>query len=77
MYLKHGKTEVIDKSRNLHFAIARKKLVKIDPKRLAEVMEKLAYKYNANDNNPLLPYFWEPHNYFCVQGMQNLWSLSR
>jgi hypothetical protein len=74
MFLPYGITGVIKKSQNLHFQAARRKLVKIDPKRLAEVMEKLSHNYRVENNKPLIPYFWEPHEYFFVQGNQNLWS---
>ena len=74
MFLPHGKTGVVKKTRNLHFQAARKKLVKIDPKRLAEVMQKLSHNFRVNDDKPVVPYYWEPHEYFCVQGNQNLWS---
>ncbi|MFT5839408.1 MAG: hypothetical protein ACI9UT_001911 [Flavobacteriales bacterium] len=74
MFLPHGKTGIIKKEHNLHFQSARKKLVKIDPKRLAEVMQHLSYNYGVEEIKPIIPYYWEPHIYFCVQGNQNLWS---
>jgi len=74
MFLTYSKTMVIDKEINLHFPVARKKLVKIDPKRLAEIMEKLTYNFKAEESAAFVPDHWEPHNYFCVQGNQNLWS---
>ncbi len=76
MFLPHGKTGVIKKVHNLHFQVARKKLVKIDPKRLAKVMQKLSHNYRIEDSKPIIPCYWEPHEYFCVQGNQNLWSNS-
>lgn len=74
MFLAHGKTMVMEKSINLHFPVARKKLMKIDPKRLIEIMEKLTYEFKAEESAALAPDYWEPHNYFCVEGNQNLWS---
>jgi hypothetical protein len=74
IFLPHGKTSVIKKGYNLHFQTARKKLVKIDPKRLAEVMQKLSHNFRVENSKPFVPYYWEPHEYFCVQGYQNLWS---
>jgi hypothetical protein len=74
MFLPYGKTGVVKKEHNLHFQTARKKLIKIGPKRLAEIMEKLTHKYSVEKSKPIIPYFWEPHVYFCVQGNQNLWS---
>jgi hypothetical protein len=74
MFLSVGKTMVIEKSINLHFPGARKKLVKVDPKRLAEIMEKLTYNFKVEQSAAFVPYYWEPHDYFCVEGNQNLWS---
>jgi hypothetical protein len=45
MFLPYGKTAVVKKEHNLHFHAARKQLVKIDPKRLAEAIEKLSHNY--------------------------------
>tara|TARA_R110002167_G_scaffold127447_2_gene309081 strand:+ start:1442 stop:2896 length:1455 start_codon:yes stop_codon:yes gene_type:complete len=74
IFLSYGKTKVVEKSINLHFPVARKKLVKIDPKRLAEIMEKLTYDFKVEESAAFVPYYWEPYNYFCVEGNQNLWS---
>jgi hypothetical protein len=74
MFLPYGKTDTIKRNRNLHFQIARKKLIKIDSKRLAEIMENLSHNYKIGESKPIIPYYWEPHEYFCVQGNQNLWS---
>jgi hypothetical protein len=74
MFLPHGKTSVVKKEHHLHFQVARKKLVKIDAKRLAEVLQNLSYNSNIEENRQLVPYYWEPHIYFCVQGNQNLWN---
>jgi hypothetical protein len=76
MFIAYSKTMVVDKGINLHFPIARKKLMKIDPKRLAEIMEKLTYNFKAEESAAVVPYYWEPHDYFCVEGNQNLWSRS-
>lgn len=74
MFLAYGKTMTVDKSINLHFPIARKKLMKIDPKRLIEIMQKLTYEYKPEESAAFVPDYWEPHSYFCVEGNQNLWS---
>jgi hypothetical protein len=76
MFLPHGKTAVVKKGHNLHFIEARKKLVKIDPKKLAIIMQKLSHNFRLEDSHAFVPYYWEPHVYFCVQGNQNLWSKS-
>lgn len=70
----YGKSIVIKKECNLHFQVARKKLVKISPKRLTEVMDKLSYNYGTGQSQSAIPYYWEPHEYFCVQGNQSLWN---
>lgn len=74
MFLTRGKTDVVTKNQNLHFEFARKKLVKIDSKRLTEIMKKLSHNYSIKDSKPIIPYYWEPHTYFCVQGNQKLWG---
>jgi hypothetical protein len=74
MFLTQGKTSIVKKDHNLHFQTTRKKLIKMDPKRLAEVMQNLSHNYGVEENKPIIPYYWEPHLYFCVQGNQNLWS---
>jgi hypothetical protein len=74
MFLPHGKTEIIKKNQNLHFEFVRKKLVKIDSKRLAEIMRKLSHNYDLEDSKPIIPHYWEPYTYFCIQGNQKLWS---
>ena len=76
MFLPHGKTAVIKKEHNLHFPIARKKLVKIDPKRLAGVMQNLSHNFRIVEGQSIVPSYWEPFEYFCVQGNQNLWGNS-
>ncbi|MEP1445483.1 MAG: hypothetical protein ABJK37_05105 [Paraglaciecola sp.] len=76
MFLTSGKTLAVDKNLNLHFPVARKKLVKIDPKRLIEIMEKLTYDFKPEQSAAFVPDYWEPHNYFCVAGNQNLWNRS-
>ncbi|MDU0354615.1 hypothetical protein RS130_12405 [Paraglaciecola aquimarina] len=68
------RSEVVDKSRNMHFNVARKKLEKIDPKRLSEIMQKLTHDFKPEQLNEMVPYTWEPHKYFCIDGYQNLWS---
>jgi hypothetical protein len=74
MFLTHGKTMVMEKNINLHFPVARKKLMKIDPKRLVEIMQKLSYDFKPSESAGSVPDYWEPHNYFFVEGNQNLWS---
>lgn len=74
MFLAYGKTMVMQKSINLHFPIVRKKLMKIDPKRLVEIMQKLTHDFRPEESAAFVPDYWEPHNYFCVEGNQNLLS---
>ena len=76
MFLHFGKTAVINKDQNLHFQVARKKLIKIAPNRLAEVMQKLSHNHRVDRYKSSVPYYWEPNEYFCVQGNQNLWSVN-
>ncbi len=74
MFLPYGKTGVVKKVHNLYFQAARGKLVKIAPRKLTEIMQKLSHNFRILENKPLVPYYWEPYEYFCVQGNQSLWS---
>lgn len=74
LFLAYAKTMVIEKDINLHFPVARKKLVKISPKRLAEIMQKLTHNFKPEESAAFVPEYWEPYDYFGVEGNQNLWS---
>lgn len=76
IFLPCGKTDVVKNNQNLHFDFARKKLAKIDPKRLVEIMKKLSHNYSVENSKPIIPYYWEPYIYFYVQGNQNLWRIN-
>ncbi|WP_233267435.1 hypothetical protein [Paraglaciecola sp. L3A3] len=74
MFADYGKNEVIEKSRNTHFEIARKKLDRIDPNRLLKIRQSLTYKFDPKNADDLIPAYWEAFNYFFVEGYQNLWN---
>ncbi len=76
IFMDYSTSEIIEKSRNLHFPSSRKKLEKIDPKRLQEILEKLTHGFKPEHMDELLPTSWDPYEYFCVSGNQNLWSKS-
>jgi hypothetical protein len=75
MFLPRGKTNIIKKNQNLYFDFTKKKLAKIAPKRLVEIMQKLSHNYSPQDSKPIIPCYWEPYTYFCVQENQNLWRV--
>lgn len=74
MFVEFSVKEVIEKERNLHFHTSRKKLEKIDSKRLAEILTNLTHNFKVEDMKNILPYFWEPYEYFYVRGNQKLWD---
>jgi hypothetical protein len=74
MFLTYAKTMILERHINLHFSVARKKLMNIDPQRLVEIMQKLTYDFKPEESSAFVPEYWEPHNYFFIEGNQNLWG---
>ncbi|MGJ8678939.1 hypothetical protein [Paraglaciecola sp.] len=74
LFSEYGKNEVIEASRNMHYEKARKKLERIDPKKLLEIRQTLTHKFDPKKAQQLIPLYWEGYNYFIVEGYQNLWN---
>ncbi|MFT4940536.1 MAG: hypothetical protein ACI88A_003593 [Paraglaciecola sp.] len=73
-YITSGESEAIKKTVNLHYPVARKKLIKIERVRLIQILEKLRYNFDPKEAHELIPEFWEPYEYFFVKKRQNLWT---
>lgn len=59
---------------NLFFPQARKKLERIKPERLKEILEKLVSNLEERQNMALIPKCWHPTEYFTYAKNQNLWN---
>ncbi|MCF2946629.1 hypothetical protein L0668_00790 [Paraglaciecola aquimarina] len=74
LFSEYGKNEVIETSRNMHYETARKKLKRVDPKKLLQIRQTLTHKFDPKKAQQLIPLYWEGYNYFIVEGYQNLWN---
>lgn len=74
VYMTAGKTFIVPRSNNLHFPAARKKLERVDEKRLTEILAKLSHNFNSTQVSDLVPVLWEPFDYFSMEGNQNIWG---
>ncbi|MEE2025705.1 hypothetical protein [Alkalimonas mucilaginosa] len=59
---------------NLFFPPARKKLEKIKPERLKEILMKLVSNFEERKDMDLIPKCWHPGEYFSYARNQNLWN---
>lgn len=59
---------------NLFFPQARKKLEKIKPERLKEILMKLVSNFEERKDMDLIPKCWHPDEYFAYARNQNLWN---
>lgn len=59
---------------NLFFPQARKKLERIKPERLKEILEKLVSNLEEREKMALIPKCWHPTEYFSYAKNQNLWN---
>ncbi|MCC5824693.1 hypothetical protein [Alkalimonas sp.] len=59
---------------NLFFPQARKKLEKIKPDRLKEILMQLVSNYEERKDMDLIPKCWHPDEYFAYARNQNLWN---
>ncbi len=71
-----GNNLLVPKAQNLHFPDARKSISSISTERLSEIMGALSHNYKAKDGEKPIPEYWEPHDLFVNQEIQNLWTIS-
>jgi len=65
----------IEPDNNLYFAHARKKLWKVNPERLKEILSKLWSNYEVRQEQfELIPRCWFPHEFFSLEKQQNIWN---
>jgi hypothetical protein len=65
----------IEPDNNLYFAHARKKLGKVNPERLKEILSKLWSNYEVRQEQfELIPRCWFPHEFFSLAKQQNIWN---
>ena len=73
-FISSGQSMLINKENNLYFLIARKKLEKINPARLEEILRKLVSNFEERKALDLIPSYWNPYGFFCYKKLQNLWK---
>lgn len=69
-----GVNIIVNKDNNLFFPVARKKLERVSPKRLEEILQKLWSNYEERKDLELIPKCWYPREFFTYQRFQNLWN---
>jgi len=73
-FIANGQVMSIDKDSNLYFSAAKKKLEKINPERLEDILSKLASNFEERKDMQLIPSYWNPYVFFSYQNLQNLWK---
>ncbi|MGJ8674399.1 MAG: hypothetical protein ACSHWP_00495 [Pseudoalteromonas sp.] len=73
-FIASGQVISIDKNSNLYFATTKKRLEKINPARLQEILRKLASNFEERKELEILPSYWNPHSFFGYKKLQNLWK---
>lgn len=73
-FVANGQTCEIKPANNLYFPEPKKKLEKMSPERLEEILSKLASNFEERMALDLLPSYWNPHTFFSYKKMQNLWK---
>jgi hypothetical protein len=73
-FISSGQTISVQVQSNLYFSAAKKKLAKIDPARLEEILRKLVSNFEERKDLDLIPSYWNPYGFFCYKKLQNLWK---
>lgn len=73
-FIANGQMMLIDKNSNLYFPMAKKKLEKINPARLEDILRKLVSNFEERKDLQLIPSYWNPYVYFGYKNFQNLWK---
>jgi len=73
-FISSGQTISVKVENNLYFGAAKKKLEKINPARLEEILSKLASNFEERKKLDLIPRYWDPSGFFCYTKHQNLWK---
>jgi hypothetical protein len=65
----------IEPGNNLYFPEAQKKLMKVSPERLKEILSKLWSNFEERpEKHELIPKCWHPYEYFSFAKQQNIWN---
>jgi hypothetical protein len=75
-FISNGQTISVKTTNNLYFPAAKKKLEKINPARLEEILSKLVSNFEERRNLDLIPSYWNPYGFFSYKKLQNLWKKS-
>jgi hypothetical protein len=73
-FISGGNTNPVNIESNLYFTAAKKKLEKVNPARLEEILRKLASNFEERKTLDLIPSYWNPYGFFCYKKLQNLWN---
>jgi hypothetical protein len=73
-FIASGQVISIDKGSNLYFATTKKKLEKINPARLQEILRKLSSNFEERKELEIIPSNWNPYAFFAYKKLQNLWK---
>jgi hypothetical protein len=73
-FISSGKSILINTENNLFFRSARKKLEKVNPARLEEILRKLVSNFEERKEVGLIPSYWNPYGFFCYSKPQNIWK---
>jgi hypothetical protein len=73
-FVANGQLMSIDKKSNLYFAATKKKLEKINPARLEEILLKLVSNFEERKELDIIPSYWNPYGFFGYTKLQNLWK---
>ena len=73
-FISSGKSILINTENNLFFRSARKKLEKVNPARLEEILRKLVSNFEERKELGLIPSYWNPYGFFCYSKLQNIWK---
>ena len=73
-FIANGTTLTVSSKRNLYYPDPKKQLEKIDPERLKLILKKLVSNFEERSQMELIPSYWDPHEYFQYEKMQNLWK---
>jgi len=73
-FIASGQVITIDKKSNLYFATTKKRLEKINPARLQEILRKLSSNFEERKELEIIPSYWNPYSFFAYKKLQNLWK---
>jgi hypothetical protein len=73
-FIDSGALVSIDTKSNLYFPAPKKKLEKVNPERLKEILSKLVSNFDERKELEMIPSYWNPYSFFCYVKLQNIWK---